>query len=485
MNGQLLPIIAVVGRPNVGKSSFVNRISGRKDAIVHGQRGVTRDRSYHQADWAGHHFMLVDTGGIELARDDVFQASIRAQAEIATNQADAIVFLVDGQTGLTADDEELAKLLKRSKKPVFLTVNKVDNPTSEQETYDFYRLGLGTPHPVSATHGTGTGDLFDQIVQALPTPASAFVKEEEELSISAAATTAATGDADPDVDAEEVRSKRPVYGDKDPIRVAIIGRPNAGKSSLTNRLSKKDRSIVSEVAGTTRDAIDTSFNYEGREITLVDTAGLRRKALIDSDVEYYGFVRAMRAIDRADVTLLVIDSEIGLTDQDQRIASYAADRGRAIVVLLNKWDLMRQESEDQADEAEFARQQLLDRIEDRLNFISWAPVIRVSAISGRGLDRILPAVEQVFANYRAQITTAKLNRFLTELRQFGHTVSRGPQKLSIKYVAQTHFEPPGFTFFCNFPKLVDDSYQRYLENRLREHFDLEGTPVRMRFKSKG
>ncbi|MCL2379427.1 MAG: ribosome biogenesis GTPase Der [Coriobacteriia bacterium] len=481
MPENVLPIVAIVGRPNVGKSSFVNRISGRMDAIVHGERGVTRDRSYHEADWAGRSFILVDTGGIELARDDVFQSSIRAQAEIATSQADAIVFLVDGQTGMTADDEELAKLLKRTKKPIFLAVNKVDNPVSEQETYEFWNLGLGTPFPVSATHGTGTGDLFDEIIAVLPDTTNAGVRSDVVLEADAYLDI----DADDDDFADEKRSsRRPVYGDNDPVRIAIIGRPNAGKSSITNRLSNMERSIVSEVAGTTRDAIDTSFSYEGREITLVDTAGLRRKALIDTDVEYYGFVRAMRAIDRADVTLLVIDAEIGLTDQDQRIASYATDRGRAIVVLLNKWDLMKQESADHAVEAERTRQLLMDRIEDRLGFISWAPVIRVSALSGRGFDRVLDTVLQVFGNYRTQLSTSSLNRFLTELRQFGHTVSRGPQKLSIKYVAQTQYEPPGFTFFCNFPRLVDDSYQRYLENRLREHFDLTGTPVRMKFRSK-
>ncbi|MCL2525587.1 MAG: ribosome biogenesis GTPase Der [Coriobacteriia bacterium] len=506
MPRKTLPVIAIVGRPNVGKSSFVNRISGRSDAIVHGERGVTRDRSYHEADWSGHHFILIDTGGIEMARDDDFQAGIRAQADIAMQQADAIVLLVDGQTGMTADDETLARMLKRSKKPVFLAVNKVDDPTSERETYEFWNLGLGEPYPLSATHGTGTGDLFDEIIKVLPEPVQLHENvyptttadiaglegvdyDEYELYEVDADGDFVDGEYDPDQDpyGEEARrrSRRPVFDPNDPIMVAVIGRPNAGKSSLTNRLSNMDRAIVSDVAGTTRDAIDTDFIYKDREITLVDTAGIRRKAVIDSDVEYYGFVRAMRAIDRADVVLLVIDAEIGLTDQDQRIASYAQERGRAIVVLLNKWDLMKQESAEHADEAERARTILMDRIEDRLNFISWAPVIRVSAKSGRGLDRILDAVLDVFANYRMQITTSALNRFLTELRQFGHTVSKGPQKLTIKYVAQTHYEPPGFTFFCNHPHLVDDSYQRYLENRLREHFDLAGTPVILKFKRKG
>ena len=512
MPREILPVIAIVGRPNVGKSSFVNRISGRSDAIVHGERGVTRDRSYHEADWAGVSFTLVDTGGIEMARDDVFQAGIRAQAEIATGQADAIIMLVDGQAGMTADDESLARMLKRTKKPVFLAVNKIDDPTSERETYEFWNLGLGEPYPVSATHGNGTGDLFDVIVPTLPNPQelqpnagiiSTGAKqsgetlppaEERDAADDVDFATDATSDSnyDPSYDpnndpysSEAKRiSRRPVYSDDDPIMVAVIGRPNAGKSSLTNKLANKERSIVSDVAGTTRDAIDTDLLYKDRHITLVDTAGIRRKAVIDSDVEYYGFVRAMRAIDRADVVLLVIDSEVGLTDQDQRIASYAQDRGRAIVVLLNKWDLMKQESADLAYEAERERKILLDRIEDRLNFISFAPVLRVSAKSGRGLDRILDATVRVFGNYRKQISTSALNRFLTELRMVGHTVSRGPQKLTIKYVAQTHYEPPGFTFFCNHPRIVDDAYTRYLENRLREEFDLEGTPVILKFKPK-
>jgi len=449
-----LPVVAIVGRPNVGKSSLVNRISGRKDAIVHGQRGVTRDRSYHEAEWNGRTFLLVDTGGIELARDDAFQSGIRAQAEIATNQADVIIFLVDGQTGLTTDDEELAKLLKRTKKPLFLAVNKVDNPGSEAETYDFWNLGVGTPHPISATHGNGTGDLLDEIIKALPT-----LPED-----SGALTTS----------------------DDNPIKLALIGRPNAGKSSLTNQLARAERSIVSDIAGTTRDAVDTTITdpATGRTFTLIDTAGIRRKALIDTDVEYYGFVRAMRAIDRSDVTLLIIDAEIGLTDQDQRIASYAQERGSAIVVLLNKWDTMRQTSPDEADAAEYARETLLSRVEDRLNFISWAPIIRTSATTGRALDRVLPAAAAAFDNYAATFSTSALNRFLTELRQQGHTVSKGAQRLSIKYVAQTHYEPPGFTFFCNAPQLIDDSYARYLENRLRENFDLAGTPVILKFKRK-
>ena len=302
-----LPLVAVVGRPNVGKSTFVNRIIGAEDAIVHEMRGVTRDRSYHTADWNGVDFTLVDTGGIEMGSDDDFQASIRNQAFTATHEADVIIFLVDSRTGINADDEEVARILRKSNKPVLLAVNKLDTPNRYDEMYEFYQLGLGDPWPISSLHGHGTGDLLDEVVKHL--------RE--------------TGALDRATDAEESG-----------INVAIIGRPNAGKSSLTNQMTADERSIVSDVAGTTRDAIDTPVDHEGKRYTIIDTAGLRRKSQIDEDVEYYGFVRAMRAIDRADVAILVIDGTLGLTDQDQRVAKFAQERGCAMVIVLNKWDIV-------------------------------------------------------------------------------------------------------------------------------------------------
>ena len=294
-----LPIVAIVGRPNVGKSTLVNRIAENNEAIVHEMRGVTRDRSYHEADWNGREFTLIDTGGIEMNKDDVFQESIRSQALVAAEQADVILFLVDSKTGINADDQAVANILRRSNKPVLLVVNKLDNPNDTNAMWEFMQLGLGEPWPVSALHGTGTGDLLDEVVQRFPEPTE---EEHDEL---------------------------------DAINVAIIGRPNAGKSSLTNKLTNNDRSIVSDVAGTTRDAIDTTIEHEGRYYTIIDTAGLRRKSVIDEDVEYYGYVRALRAIDRAEVVLLVIDGTIGLTDQDQRVAGMAAERGCAMVIILN------------------------------------------------------------------------------------------------------------------------------------------------------
>lgn len=433
-----LPIVAIVGRPNVGKSTMVNRLAGNNEAIVHEMRGVTRDRSYHEADWNGREFTLIDTGGIELGSDDAFQGSITAQAMAATKEADVIVFLVDGKTGINADDEEVARILRRTHKPVLLAVNKLDRVEDESEMWEFLRLGLGDPWPVSALHGTGTGDLLDEVVSHFPDD-----KVENDV--------------------------------LDSINVAIIGRPNAGKSSLTNKLTQGDRSIVSDVAGTTRDAIDTTIEHDGQYYTIVDTAGLRKKSVIHEDVEYYGFVRAMRAIDRADVVLLVIDSTLGLTDQDQRVAGMAAERGCAMVVLLNKWDLVKGPE---------AKQEIRDFIEDRLMFVGYAPVIAISALSGKNVHRIWDAIDNAYANYASSISTSKLNNWLEEIREFGHTISKGKRILRLKYVTQTGTKPPFFTFFCNHPDLVEPSFERYLENRLRKTFGFEGTPIRMKFKKK-
>lgn len=432
-----LPIVAIVGRPNVGKSTMVNRLAENNEAIVHEMRGVTRDRSYHTADWNGRAFTLIDTGGIEMGSDDAFQGSITAQALAAADEADVIIFLVDGKTGVNADDEAVAHILRRSKKPVLLTVNKLDNVKDDHLIWEFMQLGLGEPRPVSALHGNGTGDLLDEVVSHFPEEV-----EEDEL---------------------------------DSINVAIIGRPNAGKSSLTNKLTDGDRSIVSDVAGTTRDAIDTTVEREGQYYTIVDTAGLRKKSIIDEDVEYYGFVRAMRAIDRAQVVLLVIDATLGLTDQDQRVAGMAADRGCAMVILLNKWDLV---------EGPEAKAEVRERIEDRLMFVGYASVIAISALSGKNVHRIWNAIDTAYENYSRVISTSRLNNWLQDIRDFGHTISKGKRILKLKYVTQTGTEPPFFTFFCNHPELVEPSFERYLENRLRSSFGFEGTPIRMKFKKK-
>ena len=437
-----LPIVAVVGRPNVGKSTFVNRIAEADEAIVHEMRGVTRDRSYHKADWNGIEFKLIDTGGIEMGTEDQFQGSIRSQAFEATNEADVIVFIVDGKTGINADDEEVARILRKTSKPVLLAVNKLDTPNKLDELWEFYQLGLGDPFPISATHGHGTGDLLDEVVDHLRKVDCSFEDEEDDGHI---------------------------------INVAIIGRPNAGKSSLTNRLTNNDRSIVSDVAGTTRDAIDTVVVHDGKKYRIVDTAGLRRKSQIDEDVEYYGFVRAMRAIDRADVALLVIDGSIGLTDPDQRVAGFAAERGCAMIIVLNKWDLV---------EGPEAKAEVRERIEDRMTFVGYAPVVATCALTGKKVDRIWDAVDKAYAGFSQTISTNKLNSWLSSIRETGHTVSQGKAVLRMKYVTQTGTCPPHFTVFVNRPDLVTDNYERFLENRLRKTFDLEGTPIRLKFKKK-
>ena len=437
-----LPLVAVVGRPNVGKSTLVNRIIGSEDAIVHEMRGVTRDRSYHDAEWNGVRFTLVDTGGIEMGSDDGFQAPIRSQAFTAAREADVIILLVDSRAGINADDEEVARILRKSSTPVLVAANKLDTPNRYDDMYEFYGLGLGEVFPVSAIHGHGTGDLLDAIVSQL--------RE--------------TGALD--------RAGEPVDSG---VNVAIIGRPNAGKSSLANKMTGADRSIVSDIAGTTRDAIDTPVEHDGKRYTIVDTAGLRRKAQIDEDVEYYGFVRAMRAIDRAEVAVLVIDGTLGLTDQDQRVARYAHDRGCAMVMALNKWDVV---------EGPEAKADVRERVADRMMHVRYAPVVAISALTGKNVGRIWGAIDAAYANFSKTIPTNQLNAWLADVREVGHTISQGKAHLRMKYVTQTGTCPPVFTLFANRPDIVDDNYERYLENDLRKHFDLEGTPVRLKFKKK-
>ncbi len=435
------PIVAVVGRPNVGKSTLVNRLAERREAIVHESRGVTRDRSYHETDWNGREFVLVDTGGIEsIHSKDTFAPRIREQVLMACEEADVIVFVVDGTVGLTDEDEEVARVVRRSKKPSFLVVNKIDDPSSELTTWDFYSLGVGEPRPISAGHGHGTGDLLDEVVAVLPPE-----HEEEEA---------------PEDDA---------------LNVAIIGRPNVGKSSLTNRLVGHDRSIVSDVAGTTRDAVDVVIDYAGDRFRLVDTAGMRKKSQVHEDVEYYSMVRGLMAMDKADVCLLVVDSSVGVTEQDQKLAVMAIERGCALVICLNKWDLVDTEQRREEVEASLAR---------RMSFASWAPVIRISALTGRACLRVLDHACTAAEHRASRVQTSKLNGLLDEIRQSGHTVTQRNRRLKINYATQANTCPPAFTFFCNAPDLVDDNFERFLENRLRERIDLTGTPIRLKFRKK-
>jgi len=434
------PIVAVVGRPNVGKSTLVNRIIQRRDAIVHESRGVTRDRSYHEADWNGRDFVLIDTGGIEsVSSDDPFAGSIRAQAEAACAEADAIVFVVDGTTGTVDEDEVVARVLRKTSKPVLLVANKLDDPSRDQELWELYSLGIGEPHPISASHGIGVGDLLDEIVAVLP--------EEREG----------------------------VDYPSDALNVAVIGRPNAGKSSLVNRIAGVERSIVSDVAGTTRDAVDVVVEHDGRPIRLVDTAGMRKRSQVHEDVEYYSIVRGYQALDAADIALLVVDSSVGVTEQDQKVAVEAIERGCGLVILLNKWDLVRDER---------ARQVIAESLAARMTLATWAPVLRISALSGRSVDKIWDMVESAAAARSSRASTPELNRMLERIRESGFTRTQGNKRLKVTYVTQTGVEPPVFTFFCNHPELADSNYRRFMENRLRETFDLVGTPIRLKFRGK-
>ncbi len=435
------PIVAVVGRPNVGKSTLVNRLAERREAIVHESRGVTRDRSYHETDWNGREFVLVDTGGIEsIHSKDTFAPRIREQALMACDEADVIVFVVDGTVGLTDEDEEVARVVRRSKKPSFLVVNKIDDPAHELATWDFYSLGVGEPRPISAGHGHGTGDLLDDVVAALP----------------------------PEHEQEEVV-------DDGALNIAIIGRPNVGKSSLTNKLVGSDRSIVSDVAGTTRDAVDVVVERSGSRFRLVDTAGMRKKSQVHEDVEYYSMVRGLMAMDKAEVCLLVVDSSVGVTEQDQKLAVMAIERGCGLVICLNKWDLVATDQQREDIETSLAR---------RMPFATWAPVVRISALTGRSCVRALDHASRAAQARASRVQTSKLNALLDEIRQSGHTVTQRNRRLKLNYATQANTCPPTFTFFCNAPDLVDDNFERFMENRLRERIDLVGTPIRLKFRKK-
>lgn len=436
------PLVAIVGRPNVGKSMLFNKLIGQRLSIVEDTPGVTRDRIYGESEWCGRKFRLVDTGGIEPRTDDQILSFMREQAEIAIQHADVIIFLTDVKTGLTASDQEVANMLLRSRKPIVLAVNKMDSTGRvDPDFYEFYNLGLGDPIAVSAVHGHGTGDLLDDIVALLP--------EEE----------------------DEVADEFP-----DALNVAIIGRPNAGKSSLFNRILGADRSIVSNIAGTTRDAIDTVVERNGKHYRMVDTAGIRKKSTVYENIEYYSMVRGLRAIDRADVALLVVDASVGVTEQDQKVMGLAIERGCAIVVLLNKWDLL---DDDRKREA------CMETIDRRLGVMApWAQYLRISALTGRSVEKIWAMVDAAEKTRSQKISTSRLNTFLTDLREFGHTVVDGKRRLRMHYVTQTGVNPPTFTFFVNHSDLVNDTYQRYIENRMRSTFDFAGTPIRLFFRKK-
>ena len=426
-----LPVVAVVGRPNVGKSTLVNRIVGRREAIVEEQPGVTRDRKELEADWNGRDFLIVDTGGW-LASTDALDAQVSKQAERAISEADVVVFVVDATTGITEEDDRVAQILRRTARPVVLVANKVDNDYRETDAWELARLGLGEPVPVSALHGRGSGDLLDAVVAALPS---------EQLDVEPA-------EAEPDVPS-----------------VAIVGRPNVGKSTLFNRLIGDDRSVVHDMPGTTRDTIDTVVETEFGLFRFVDTAGMRRKSRIDEGPEYYSLVRALQAIDRARAALLVLDATEGVTHQDQRLAERVDAAGTAVVIVLNKWDLL---------EAE-ARAQVTDDVEDRLGFLGYAPVLKVSARSGKGVHRILPALDDALDASSRRVPTRELNQ-LIQSAQAAHLPPGG----KVLYATQGAVDPPTFTLFAT--RAMPPHYLRYLERRIREHFDFGPTPLKLRVR---
>ncbi len=431
--------VAIVGRPNVGKSSLVNRMCESDEAIVHERRGVTRDRTYHLCSWNGLEFEIIDTGGLEISDDDQFKGDIRSHALAGAKEADVILFLVDGQVGIQSDDENVAKMLRKVDKPTFLCVNKLDNTSDESIMWEFMSLGFGDPWPISALHGHGTGDLLDTVVEELKK-----------------------------IDRDEERSS-----DDDVIGVAIIGRPNAGKSTLANRLTGSNRSIVSDVAGTTRDAIDTELTHDGQKYKIIDTAGLRQKSKIDDNIEYFGYVRAKRAIDRSDVAILVVDGTIGITNEDQRIANYAKEKNCAFVIALNKWDAVlgsEVKEETRADLEEF------------MQFASYAPIQSISALTGKKVERLWDAINLAYSNYQQRLSTAKLNDWLAAIREGGHSVTSGKAILRLKYITQIGTAPPTFAIFCNRPDIINQNYKRFLENKLRASFDLQGTPIRLFFR---
>ncbi len=435
------PIVAIVGRPNVGKSTLFNRLTQSRQAIVEDVPGVTRDRLYADSDWNGRTFTLVDTGGIQLDQaEGTIDAHVTKQAEIAMKEADVIVFVCDVTQGVTAADEEVAERLHRVHKPVILCVNKVENLRREDEAHEFWRLGLPALVTVSSEHGMGTGDLLDAIVAGLPSGAE------------------------------------PEAEDEGLIRVAVIGRPNVGKSSLVNAILGAERVIVSDVAGTTRDAIDVLVERGEDRFLLIDTAGMRRRGKIDESVERYSVMRALRAVERAHVVLMVIDAEDGVTDQDQKIAGYGNENGKACIVVVNKWDLV--EKDDRT--MDIYRQQ----VRKRLAFMDYAQVAFLSAKTHSRVPKLLPTIKQVAEAHARRITTGELNNLIRDAYAQNPPPSDKGRRLKIFFATQPHISPPGFVLFVNDRELLHFSYHRYLENRLRETYDFEGTPIRIYFRNK-
>ena len=435
------PVVAVVGRPNVGKSTLFNKIIGKRLSIVDDTPGVTRDRIYGDAEWQGRKLMLVDTGGIEPKTDDIILSSMRSQAQLAIDTASVIIFVTDLTCGVTAADIEVASILRRSGKPIILCVNKCDGIGSiPAEFYEFYNLGLGEPIAVSSVHGHGTGDLLDAVIEHIPE--EDFFDEDEDI-----------------------------------INVAVIGKPNAGKSSLINKISGEERSIVSNIAGTTRDAIDTRIDRNGVKFNFIDTAGLRRKSKVDDKIEKYSILRAKMAIERADVCVIMIDGVDGFTEQDSKVAGLALDEGKACIIVVNKWDAV----EKDGTTMDSYRKKLMNDF----SFMSYAPILFISAKTGQRVDRLFELIKYVNEQNTMRISTGKLNDILADATVRVQPPSDKGKRLKIYYITQASTKPPTFVCFCNRAELFHFSYQRYLENQIRSIFGLEGTPVRFIIRERG
>ncbi len=449
------PVVALVGRPNVGKSTLFNRLAGEQLAIVDNKPGTTRDRLFAEAEWNGIEYSIVDTGGIDpstggkepLSLDSAeYIQQIRDQAEIAIRDADAILFLVDAAAGVTPADQEVAHLLRRNRKerdgqpfpPVFLVANKADSQVTRLEAAQFYELGMGDPYPISAVHGTNTGDLLDDLV-------SSFPKEKEEV-------------------------------EDESVKIAIVGKPNVGKSSLLNRLVGEERAIVSPIPGTTRDAVDTYIEYGGLDITLIDTAGMRRRGKVEVGVEKFSVIRSMRAIDRADVALLVIDATAGISAQDAHIAGYILEAWKSCVVLVNKWDAVEKDSE--------TMNMITEVIRKDLNFMPYVPILFISAKTGQRVDEVMPMALKVQEERLARLSTSQLNAVLQAAQDAHKVTSKTGKEFKIYYGTQVRSDPPTFLVYCNDPKIAHFSYVRFLENRIREEYEFTGTPIRLVFKAR-
>ena len=433
------PVVAVIGRPNVGKSTFFNRIVGKRISIVEDTPGVTRDRIYAEAEWNGIHFGLIDTGGIEPDSKDVILSQMREQAQVAMDMADVILFIVDGKEGITSADEEVASMLRRKGREIVLLVNKIDNPRKIPDTfYDFYSLGVGEPIPVSAANMLNLGDVLDRIVASFPEGA---------------------GEED------------------DSTKVAVIGKPNVGKSSLINKLLDEKRVIVSNIAGTTRDSIDTPFTWQGEEYTLIDTAGIRRQSKINENIEKYSVIRAVAAIERSDVCLLVIDATEGITEQDKRIAGVAHEAGKGVIIVVNKWDLLKKETNTMKEYRE--------AIEAELPFLSYAPTLFISVLTGQRVQEVMKMVKTVAENRSMRVPTGQLNSLISDAVMMKQPPSDKGKRLKIYYVTQVGIRPPLFSFQINKRELMHFSYARYLENKIREAFNFDGTSIKFVFREKG